>query len=349
MLHRDMDLTFRGQDYEAALRIAERALDLARQHGIPPVPAAFEVWFAYAGRLNSTICDRIDRALDSDGSVPAALIHRLHDECLSSAGVSAGVTRLGDQMDGELAQAVDLIEDGMAASEGYAATIRRIDTTIRPGAGEAELRRQISSLRQANREHAERVSRFSDGVMALRAQFTSMQKELRELRQSVLIDHTTQLANRRMFDEALDAAMLRARRDRTGFGAIVADIDHFRAFNERWGKATGDQVVLRFAAVLRQSLREGDLGARFGGDAFALLLPGASLETARAVADRLRLQFGSLQLVRAGTRERVASLTASFGVTSLRPGDTALKLVARLEDYVLRAKEAGRNQVWSAE
>jgi len=342
------DLTLRGQGFEEALRLAEQALELARLHAVPPVPAAFEVWFAYAGGFHTTIRTRIDRALDAGGTVPATLIHRLHEECLSAGGVSAGVERIGDQMDGELAQAIDLIEDEMATSDKYAAVVRRIDASLHARMGEADMRRHLTTLRQANREYSDRVARFSDRVMGLRAQFTSMQKELRELRQTLLIDHATQLANRRRFDEVLDLAITRARRDGGGLAAVLADIDHFRPFNERWGKATGDQLLLRFAELLRLTQREGDLAARFGGNEFVMLLPGRSLDAARSVADGLRQQFSRLNLVRVGTQERIASLTASFGVTSLRSADTALKFTARLEDYVLRAKEAGRNQVWSA-
>ncbi|MDT8343572.1 MAG: GGDEF domain-containing protein, partial [Thermohalobaculum sp.] len=301
------DIGLRGQSFAEALRLADRALELARQHAIPPVPAAFEVWFTYAGGLNPTIRDRIDRALGTAGTVPAALIHRLHDECLSPQAVGSGVARIGDKMDGEIAQAIDLIEDGMAASDAYAAAVRRIDAAIGPGTAGPDLRRQIALLHDANRTHAETVSRFSDRVMALRVQFTTMQKELRELRQSVLIDHPTQLVNRRHFDEALDGAIARARRDRKPLALILVDLDHFRAFNDRWGKATGDQVVVRVAEAMRQTLREGDLPARFGGNEFALILPATTLETARSVAEVLRQQIGRLQLVRAGSREKVAS------------------------------------------
>jgi len=338
-----------GQCFEEVRTLAERALELACQHATPPVPAAFEVWFAYVGGHHPIIRTRIDRAIACDGTVTAALIHRLHAEHLAPAGVSAGVERIGDRMDGELVQAVGLIEEGMAASDRYAATVRRIDASVHSRTSEAELRRHVAELRQANREHVDRVSQFGERVMRLRAQFTSMQTELRELRQSVLIDHATQLANRRRFDEALETLIARARRERAELAIVLADIDHFRPFNERWGRTTGDQLLMRFAELLRQRQREGDLAARVGGNEFALLLPARTLAVARAVADDLREQFSRLQLVRAGTGERVASLTASLGVTTLRPGDTTLKLVARLEDYVLRAKEAGRNQIWSAE
>lgn len=337
-----------GQGFDEAAALASSALELARRHRVPPVPPAFEVWFAYAGGLHSDICTRIDRALDGPGGVDPALIHKLHDEFLSDEAVGAGVARIGDRMDSDLATVIDLIEDGMSASDTYAGTVRRVDDALARSVGEAELRRHLQALRQASRSHAERVGRFSDSVLALRAQFTSMQKELRELRQSVLIDHATQLPNRRRFDEALDAAMRQARRTRTGLAVMLADIDHFRAFNERWGKATGDQVIARFAEVLRRTMREGDLPARFGGDEFALILPATSLDAARALADAARDEFARLRLVRSDSRERVANLTASLAVTTPRPDETGARLMARLDDYLLRAKEAGRNQVWSA-
>lgn len=344
----EIDLSLGGQGFEEASILAERALELARQYRVPPVPKAFEVWFAYAGGLNTTIRTRIDRARDTTGEVPATLIHKLHEEFLSPQAIGEGVARIGDRMGSDLAETIGLIEGGMAASETYARSIRRIDEGIPRGAGEAELRRRVAELHQLNRAHAAEIGRFSDRIMALRMQFTSMQQELRELRQSVLIDHMTQLPNRRGFDEALEAAIRRARQGRSGLAVALVDIDHFRAFNARWGKATGDQVIARVAALLRRNLREGDLAARFGGDEFAVLLPGLSLEAARTVADTLRDQIARLQLVRSDSRERMANMTACFSVTTLRREDTAHSLVARLDDFLLRAKEAGHNQIWSA-
>ena len=346
---RDASGTTTVQSFEDASRLAQTALDLAERHRTPPVPKVFEVWFNYSGGLHETIRARIDRAMDEGPKVPADLLHKLHDEFLSPQAIGEGVERIGDRMDSDLAEVINLIEDGMGASDAYAAVLRRTDDALARDPKPGEARRHIHGLRDANKHHADRIARFSDNVMALRAQFTAMQQELRELRQSVLLDHLTNLPNRRHFDQTLDAALRRARRETSRMTVILCDIDHFKAFNDRWGRAMADQVLTHAASALRQCLRPGDMAARVGGDEFAVILPGSPIDTGRLLADSMRRTVSQLRLVRSGSGERVANLTASFGVASALPGEGAAKLMARLEDSVLRAKEMGRNQICGGE
>jgi two-component system cell cycle response regulator len=125
---------------------------------------------------------------------------------------------------------------------------------------------------------------------------------------------------------------------------IVMDLDRFKELNDRLGHDVGDAALSHAAGVLRASIREVDLACRIGGDEFAVICPGASLEGATAVAERARTALEKTPF-RAPNGEPVA-LTASLGVSALNDGDRQL---FQAGDHALYAAKAeGRNRVHAA-
>jgi len=109
-----------------------------------------------------------------------------------------------------------------------------------------------------------------------------------ELRHQSRHDGLTGLLNRRAMEEALAAQIQRSRRTGETFTVLMLDLDHFKAINDRYGHAAGDSALKHAAATLKSSAREVDRIARFGGEEFLALMPGASLDAARPLAERLR-------------------------------------------------------------
>jgi diguanylate cyclase (GGDEF)-like protein len=145
-------------------------------------------------------------------------------------------------------------------------------------------------------------------------------------------DPLTGAANRRSWDEELERQV--ARMHRTGEPLTVAllDMDHFKAFNDAFGHGAGDGLLRDLVAALRGELRTGDVVARWGGEEFAVALPGCTLFQAQVVAARL------LSVVPGGQ-------TASIGLTAAGPDDTPRTLIGRADRALYEAKDGGRNQV----
>ncbi len=122
------------------------------------------------------------------------------------------------------------------------------------------------------------------------------------------------------------------------------DIDHFKKVNDTYGHLAGDRVLVAVAAAARRALREGDVLVRYGGEEFVAVLPGASLDDAAQIAERIRHACADLEIQDAGAAIRV---TLSAGVTSwpMIPAKEELEVVRRADEALYAAKNAGRNRV----
>jgi len=157
-------------------------------------------------------------------------------------------------------------------------------------------------------------------------------------------DPLTGLPNRRRFEARgaeLLAEMLSAQ---TPLALVILDIDQFQEFNRRWGREVGDELLLVLASTLATAVGERDLLGRFGGKTFAVLVPAASLDKARAKADSLRGVVALTQVTIGGGRQ--VGVTVSAGVACLEGGETDLfAMMERAERALFRAKSDGRNRV----
>jgi diguanylate cyclase (GGDEF)-like protein len=168
----------------------------------------------------------------------------------------------------------------------------------------------------------------------------------RTVKRQAITDELTQLANRRRFTETLALEVRRAERFGDPLALVLADLDDFKNINDRYGHGTGDQVLQRFADVMRENMRDFDLPVRFGGEEFAVLLPETGLEGGRQLALRLATALARLRMPEIGGDR--APVTASFGVAAFPEAGSAEELLAAADEALYRAKAEGKNRVASA-
>ena len=165
---------------------------------------------------------------------------------------------------------------------------------------------------------------------------------LADLRYRSRHDALTGLLNRRAMEETLLAQVQRSRRTGEPFAVLMLDLDHFKSINDRHGHAAGDRALKHTAAVLKAELREVDAVGRFGGEEFLVLMPGATVETALPVAERLRTA-----LVTDGPRveDAMLLLSTSIGVAQWREPEEPPRVLMRADAALYRAKLRGRDCV----
>ena len=157
-------------------------------------------------------------------------------------------------------------------------------------------------------------------------------------------DALTGLPNRRAIDDTLKRMVAQTARAGSAFSAVLVDLDHFKKINDTYGHDRGDEVLAAFGALLRDELRESDLGGRTGGEEFVLLLPDTDRDGAVALATKIRLALHRLRI-----RDIEQPITASFGVASYPADTNDTATILRIADRALYlAKRNGRDRIETA-
>lgn len=152
-------------------------------------------------------------------------------------------------------------------------------------------------------------------------------------------DRLTRVANRLRIDEVLDYEFSRGQSGVNRFAVILLDVDHFKSVNDTYGHPVGDAVLVAVSQVIQANVRGQDLVGRWGGEEFLVICRDATVDTAQALAEKLRSALQNHAIAVTGPK------TASFGVTAYRTGDRIADVVNRADAALYRAKEGGRNRV----
>ena len=178
---------------------------------------------------------------------------------------------------------------------------------------------------------------FHDNVQMERR--LQLQELARDLRSQATTDPLTGLFNRLKFDEALAGEISRSARYGTSLSLALYDVDRFKAINDTHGHQTGDKVLTELSSLVAGSIRSVDVLARWGGEEFAMMLPGCDGAMAFQAAEKLRATIAEVAI------DAVGVVTCSFGVAQYVDGETAALLIARADRALYRAKINGRNRV----
>lgn len=167
----------------------------------------------------------------------------------------------------------------------------------------------------------------------------------RELERAARTDAVTGLANRRAMLERLDQELERSRQTGQPLTLVMADVDHFKAINDRHGHDAGDTVLVAIGERLASTLRSQDTLARWGGEEFLLLLPATGPQGGHAIAERLRRAISAVPFTVAG---EPVGLTITQGLATARPGMDAQSLIKAADQALYEGKRRGRDQVVAA-
>ena len=184
---------------------------------------------------------------------------------------------------------------------------------------------------------------FYGGAMIIEdvSETAKLEEKIVSLRERASIDQLTKVANRGELNRQLPEFVDYHQRNNRAGSVIICDIDFFKRVNDNFSHQAGDEALILFAQVLKDSCRETDFVARFGGEEFVLLCSECDFTEAKEWAEsiRKRLQRTPIPAI------RNACVTASFGVSTVQPGDTGESVLGRADQALLIAKESGRDRV----
>ncbi|WP_017519412.1 sensor domain-containing diguanylate cyclase [Pseudomonas nitroreducens] len=210
-----------------------------------------------------------------------------------------------------------------------------------------EYRVQIAGRGTLWRQGNAHPKRLPDGGLIWHGFITDITERKRieaELQVLATTDFLTQLPNRGHFMRLIEAELGRVQRSSNRHAAILmCDIDHFKAINDRWGHAVGDEALRHFACILGRDIRRVDFAGRMGGEEFAVVLGGVDVAAAKIFAQRLQQQLLEQPLMQDGQR---IPLSISIGIAALEAHDiSAEAALSRSDSALYRAKQNGRNRI----
>ncbi|MEZ5864127.1 MAG: diguanylate cyclase [Geminicoccaceae bacterium] len=334
-----------AEERQATSRFAEQALATMRSYAIPPTPENFAVWYLHhAGRLPglSRAIERLEERRTGVTADETAALHRSFCAAADHAGeVQAAGERVGELVD-EVSRRL-----GVASSQtrDYSERLSTLGNGLSGTIDQEELFAMVRELEQQTELMSERVSSLQNELSQSSREIENLKGDLANARRAASTDPLTGIGNRKLFDEVFAREAREATMTGEPLALLVADIDHFKAFNDTHGHQIGDVVLKLVADRLKRSVKGRDTVVRYGGEEFAVLLPRTTLRDAEEVADHLRSEIAKSRLVMRNRGQELGKVTLSIGVGLYRPGEPTDVCFDRADQALYAAKHAGRNRV----
>lgn len=169
-------------------------------------------------------------------------------------------------------------------------------------------------------------------------------EEIRQLKKDVNTDVLTGLYNRRYFNQILVLECERVLRYNNPLSLLFIDVDDFKHYNDVYGHKNGDFVLVKIGDIFHENLRGLDFGFRYGGEEFAILLPGINLSNALIVAEKIRRLFVGIEF-KPKNSDHIVKKTVSIGVAEFKQGMDVNEFVNQADKAMYKAKKLGKNRV----
>lgn len=328
-----------------SLEIAKEAIrHIVRleQSGAPP---SYEVWYHYAAGDIPQLNETIDGIVDKSGRVTEFEIDEIRRRYLRPSNMPERLKAIGQTFNDEVEQVLGMVEEAIVANDALGTNLAAAQHRVIPSIDRQSLRLVIESIILATKEAQIENGKLGARLIETRQNVAELQEHLDLVRLESLTDPLTGVANRRYFDQFLSRALSEAERAQTPISLLLADIDHFKRFNDEHGHQIGDQVLRLIAAALKQTVKGQDFVARYGGEEFAVVLPNSSEHQARAVAENIRRAVAAHEIIKRPDGANLGRVTVSIGVAKLSAGMNIQSLVEAADACLYAAKRNGRDCV----
>ncbi len=316
------------------------------RYQIPVDPANYSVWYEYVSGKNEQLKLIIDDALSRSRCISLELNKSLYEKYIANDHkiiIKKIREELGKVLDTILGHVVDTggqltrfatmlnIYSNRLKDELDAESVRKIAEDI------------ISETQAINTSGA----LLKERIVSSTREIEILRQDLKKLRQEATSDTLTGLRNRRYLISAFDKEANHALKTDTGLSLILADIDHFKRINDKYGHLVGDRVLRTSSKMLTECVKGKDIVVRYGGEEFVILLPDTALEGARILGEKLCNYFKNMNWKRKDTGELIERVHISIGVAQYRKGEDLDSLVQRADVAMYWSKHNGRCRVTS--
>jgi len=327
---------------QRAAEVASLALDRMERLEMAAHPDNYEVWYAYHADVDAELSRKLDDLLAKDGSFDANAFSDVKQGFLGEETTQI-LRTASDGVEALISSALSSIDAASTNARDYGDALADFSGDL-SSASKDDVRALVAKIIVNTRDVITRNASLEGQLQEAGDKIEKLRDSLDDARRASETDGLTNLPNRRAFDLGLEAEMERARQDRQPLTLLIADVDHFKKFNDTFGHRVGDEVLKLVGRILRSMIKGRDKPARYGGEEFCILLPTTDTEGGFAVAEQVRKAIGAKALKSARSGQSYGHITLSLGCATLHPGDTAASLIDRADAALYLAKTYGRNR-----
>ncbi len=324
---------------------AEKALNKARQ-----ILSAGLNWYELAALLEQLSVVFI-AVLDSDQHEFELFLQALNerltgvDESVNGVdGVTQSILSGGDAFDVAMRQDIQTFAGDLDSANSLTSLQHSVKShleTVFEQLDSYKLERE-----EQQRDYESELQVLHEQVKALESEAVRAQTEIEAQQKRCERDSLTELPNREAYERRLGIELERSRRYERKFCLVVADVDHFKMINDRYGHLAGDKVLKVLAKTIRQRIRRADFIARYGGEEFVIILPETDAEQAVTVMSDICSQIRGCPF---HFKSEPLKITVSFGIAEVSASDDHETLFARADKAMYQAKDQGRDRCYLAE
>ena len=334
-----------ANDFEIPLgdsvEVLRKVLPLMSRQRVPTIPQNYAVWFDYVTNRNEDLKREVERRVQEGVEFTPALCRRIYEQFYVDA-VRNEVDGLRESMRDAVNSVLKELGELGSDITHYSEVLDNCSSSLDSPLSQEDVKGLIVTLAKETKVARSRSLEVEGSLGSMAEELADLRAQVNRLSRDSRTDALTGIANRRAFDESLARMMRDAEANAEGLCLILADIDHFKRFNDTHGHLVGDEVIRFVAQEMEQCVKGRDLVARYGGEEFAVLLPTTRLEGALMLGESIRAIIEVEALERDGNEYHV---TLSLGVSQFVPGENASAFIDRADASLYRSKALGRNRV----
>ncbi|GLS90215.1 diguanylate cyclase [Psychromonas marina] len=315
------------------------------KYKVPTTPINYALWYTYVSEELPLLNERLEALIANNEICPPVQSASLYREFVADPkdattwALRSSVDKMLQHIDQSL---TDTHNDTNNFQKNVEQTFGEINNVENDALSFEEVVVLLKKLQGDSKKIHRSTAFFSETLATAKGEIESLKAALKKSQQQALYDSLTGLLNRHAFDTEVSAYL---ESQTQGLCLILADIDHFKSFNDEWGHLLGDQVLKVVGRKLNDSMRDGASAYRFGGEEFVILVPSSQLRIARHMAESIRKMIEKLSLKDKRSGETIKNITLSFGVVEYQPEESLSSFIARADTFLYEAKRLGRNRV----
>ena len=334
-------------EMRTATEIAKKVLPKMGEFEVPLTPQNYRIWFEYYLGTDKNLVEEVEGIINSGRGFTPKINRKLYERYFEDKEYRKRFKEIQEQTKIVLKNFLEQVMLTTSSSSEYTDKLRQYALRLDSVKHLSETQDILESMKKDTAIMIRSTNALQKRLEEATNNAEKLRKELKKATREALIDGLTGLHNRKAFDNMLQELYRGFMKEGRSFSLIMMDIDHFKAFNDKYGHRVGDEVLQIVGTTLLETVKGKDFASRYGGEEFTVLLPNTELNNACVIAEQIRKEISGKRLKIKDTGEYIPKITISLGVAQICTDDDVDSLLKRSDKALYLAKNSGRNNTKS--